>query len=1013
MDRLLPQGRAHQGRWGWIALSFVLFFGAIAVAWIERRPLTAQTIRTYLVENGVDSIAHVSEASPSRIVFDDVRLGPTATPDIVARRIIVDVGWAMFAPRIDAITLDAAVVRAHVGKGGISFGSLDRLIPPGRSVRFPAIAVKFHRGLIILATPGGRIVGHVEASGRLDRDFKASVRTDETALRVNDCSTILGASAFQVATQTATYEVSGQGKARSVACAGVVTPRIGWRAEVVGALSLARLDASATVDLDEVNWRALNVRGGGLFTVRSTGDLKRQVGNWQVRTAAVGTQRDYAGASNGNGTFDWRERASFQVAGEAAFSAITSNTLRAKLRSVSTLPEPAAALATQLQVVAEAMSARVSFDLKFGDSSKLEISHAEILGKDGARITLIDGAGFQLGDEGPILDGHLAIGGAGLPNVKATLFRLSKHSGAAQFEMAPWTGGGSVVAIRSGGLTIAGDRLSVTGAASVSYHFAGGSVDGLTFPLAATIDLRSRAVTVGHGCAALALRHAVANTISVGPTSMTLCPLKVPSLMSIAPDGLTGRFIASSFHVNGTLAKQDFSAAIKPVQIEIGGTTSAPTLQTAGLALQLATLKASSGGTVSGKIIRTPGGWRGSGEIHDAAVTRSPIDMTGGSAAWHLDNGELSLASAAFRVAESGANARFEPLQLTNIAAWISPARVRVRGDVRLAGNRDLLGNASGAYDFASKSGTAHLTSSVTFSPGFQPQQISELSRGVIANVEGALASTADINVDAQHVAATGTIKLAGMSLATASLGPVTGIEGTVVFDDLFALHTLPRQLLHIGSIDPGVRVEHGVTTFQLLGVGALHIETMDWPFAGGMLRLQPVTLRTDERRRTLTLDVDGLDAEQFLQRFELKNVNVTGLFDGTLPLVFDGGVGRIEHGMLTARKGGGLLQYVGEVGQDSMGGAGRIAFDALRRLRYQSLVLRLDGDLDGELVTAIDFAGTNELPVKPAGGLPLRAAGLPFKFGVTVRAPFRALLGTAASFGDARAVLRSAKPQP
>ena len=111
-----------------------------------------------------------------------------------------------------------------------------------------------------------------------------------------------------------------------------------------------------------------------------------------------------------------------------------------------------------------------------------------------------------------------------------------------------------------------------------------------------------------------------------------------------------------------------------------------------------------------------------------------------------------------------------------------------------------------------------------------------------------------------------------------------------------------------------------------------------------------------------------------------------------------------------SARPPGGLIQYVGEVGADSMGAGGKLAFDALKRLRYNALALSFDGDLDGELVTAIRFAGTNEAAVAAAGGLPLSATGVPFKFNVTVRAPFRRLLGTAASFGDARAVIRAAQ---
>jgi translocation and assembly module TamB len=188
-------------------------------------------------------------------------------------------------------------------------------------------------------------------------------------------------------------------------------------------------------------------------------------------------------------------------------------------------------------------------------------------------------------------------------------------------------------------------------------------------------------------------------------------------------------------------------------------------------------------------------------------------------------------------------------------------------------------------------------------------------------------------------------------------------------------------------------------------------IERLAWPFTGGTMTVRPTVLRAGTSARKFAIDVAGLDAEQFLQRFQIKNLNTTGKFDGVLPLIFEGATGRIVGGVLEARAGGGLIQYIGEVGQASMGAAGRLAFDALRRLRYRTLTLRLDGDLDAEIVTTIDFTGSNEAPLTAGSPLPMRATGLPFKFGVTVRAPFRALLGTAASFSDARAVIRAAKP--
>ena len=63
--------------------------------------------------------------------------------------------------------------------------------------------------------------------------------------------------------------------------------------------------------------------------------------------------------------------------------------------------------------------------------------------------------------------------------------------------------------------------------------------------------------------------------------------------------------------------------------------------------------------------------------------------------------------------------------------------------------------------------------------------------------------------------------------------------------------------------------------------------------------------------------------------------------------------------------------------------------------------------------MTQLRFAGTNEAATTLGGGpLPIRATGLPFQFNVTVRAPFRALLGTAASFSDVRPLIRPAAEQ-
>src|SRR3546814_4811955 len=42
----------------------------------------------------------------------------------------------------------------------------------------------------------------------------------------------------------------------------------------------------------------------------------------------------------------------------------------------------------------------------------------------------------------------------------------------------------------------------------------------------------------------------------------------------------------------------------------------------------------------------------------------------------------------------------------------------------------------------------------------------------------------------------------------------------------------------------------------------------------------------------------------------------------------------------------------------------GKLAFDALKSLRYKCLTILMDGNLDGEIVTQVSFNGINQDPI-------------------------------------------------
>src|SRR5205085_5988860 len=122
-----------------------------------------------------------------------------------------------------------------------------------------------------------------------------------------------------------------------------------------------------------------------------------------------------------------------------------------------------------------------------------------------------------------------------------------------------------------------------------------------------------------------------------------------------------------------------------------------------------------------------------------------------------------------------------------------------------------------------------------------------------------------------------------------AVFGPVKGASGTVEFTDLLGLTTAPNQRIKVKTINLGIEVEDGELVFELRGGQVLAVQGATWPFMGGTLTLRPVTLNLGaHEERRYVLEVVGLDAAKFVERMHLENISATGIFDGTLPLVFD-----------------------------------------------------------------------------------------------------------------------------
>ena len=262
-----------------------------------------------------------------------------------------------------------------------------------------------------------------------------------------------------------------------------------------------------------------------------------------------------------------------------------------------------------------------------------------------------------------------------------------------------------------------------------------------------------------------------------------------------------------------------------------------------------------------------------------------------------LKDGALRL-TGALGVSDAAAAARFQPMRARDVTLSLINGRIAATGVLYEPTKHVRVADVRIAHALSSGAGAATLSvRDLVFTEAFQPDLLTRLTFGVVADVRGTVSGVGHIAWDARGVTSTGTFRTDGTDLA-AAFGPVTGIAGEICFTDLLSLTSAPGQVATIATINPGIPVTDGRIVFQTLPDSRVQVESGRWPFAGGTLTLEPTLLDFSARQtRRLTFGVEGVAADKFLQQFDFKNLDATGVFDGTLPMVFDETGGRIVEG--------------------------------------------------------------------------------------------------------------------
>ncbi|HET7281452.1 MAG TPA: YdbH domain-containing protein, partial [Sphingomicrobium sp.] len=683
----------------------------------------------------------------------------------------------------------------------------------------------------------------------------------------------------------------------------------------------------------------------------------------------------------------------------------------------------AAAAATPLGPIATQMAAAITrtarhFDIdgairvvNFPGGGAARVNDAIIQGPAGAHARLFGGSGvtYYWPSGGLRIDGTIEMAGGGLPQGRVSLSQPhldAPLSGRA--DLAPYAAANgqrlALAPIQFGPGPNGSTALSTI--AQLDGPFPNGRVQALRLPISGHIG-HAGSFAFGTSCVLVSFNALQMSTVQLGTTRLPVCPIG-GAIVSKGPGGrvvtaarftapvLNGRIGSSPLHVQaagGQLVDQRFS--FNSVAARLGRETSPIVFDAARLS-----------GSISGNL---HGDFSGAG----GTIGKVPLQLSEAAGSWLFRSKALTINGAA-TVSDRAPDPRFYPLRTDDLHFVLAGDTVRATGSLKHPGTGTLVTDVSIEHRLSTGAGHALLdVPGLAFGPNFQPDALTRLTEGVVALVNGTVKGQGRIDWGAGgKVTSTGDFSTANMALA-APFGPVTGLSTNLHFTDLLGLQSAPHQVATVQSINPGILVNNGVISYQLLPHNLVRIERGEWPFMGGKLILHETVLNFGSpSAKRLTFELQGFDAKQFVDSLGFSGIELSGTFDGVLPMIFDENGGRIVGGRLDSRPPGGELKYGGTRPKALAAG---VAFDLLQDIRFKSMIVRLDGDLAGEFATRLTIDGVSLGPSHGlVAGLVRRVfSQLPLRLNVNINGPFRALIQMAKAFKDPTQVIAPVMPFP
>jgi len=1015
--------RRHWPRLLGIALLglLALLLVAVGVVWTQRRPIASDILRREMTRRGVQASYKLDRVGLRTQQISNLVIGDPRRPDLTARlaQVQMRIRWN---GRVEIFRVVARGVRLNgrFVKGRVSWGQIDKLLPPpsGKPFQLPDISVDVADTSIALATPFGPLGVALEGTGNLTGGFHGRLAAASPRLDPGRCMLDGMRAAVAVSVTARRPKVTGPLSATRLACPAsnllIGQPRFDLNVAFTEAfdrfIGKSRMSAAAIT-------AGVNALAGINGEVSFSGTPTRALGKVQLAANGARLAQITADRTRLNGSYLLNANrgeitlvSDYASQGVSLAPAITTG-LTAALNGADDTPVGplAAALRQAIADATRSMAAQGSLRLvNFAGGGAVRVETANVRSLSGARIQVRGGDGITYYWPGGRLrvDGNIATEGGGLPRARVAL-RQPRNGGpmSGLAQIAPYAASGARLALAP--VRFAAQRdggTSVDTAVVIDGPLPDGSVRSLRVPVSGSFG-PGGALEFGRGCVPVSFTSLQLGALQLGRNSIPVCATGRAVVSRQGNGEIALRAFANRLALAGRLGRSPF--AVQAARAAMTGAKNFDLDQVAlrmgdpaaPIRLNAADFKGSFGGSGIG------GTFAGA----DGVIGRVPIGLTEMGGKWLFGRGRLSV-DGALTASDIGIDPpRFYALRSNDVHFALAGNLITASGTLRHPATGTQVADVSIRHQLSIDRGGARLdVPGIRFAVGgLQPEQLTRLSEGVVALVNGIVSGQGRIDWTGNgRVTSTGEFSTANMDLA-AAFGPVTGLKGTIRFSDLLGLETAPGQTVAIAQLNPGIVVENGTVRYQLLPGQVLKIEEGRWPFMGGELVLQETAINVGRPSpKRLTFKVVGLDANRFVQSFGFKEISAEGVFDGVLPMIFDENGGRIVGGRLDSRLPGGQLAYNGVVNKANLGMAGNLTFEALRDLRFRSMIIRLDGDLAGEFGTRLTIDGVALAGTTRTQRFIRGVFNVPLKFNVSIRGPFRALIATAKSMRDPRSLI-------